>query len=42
VEGPHGGCLGTLKKGIIRVCNRVGQAHLRHLLLQGQSKKQWP
>jgi hypothetical protein len=45
VEGPHGGYLGTLKKSIIRECDRAGQAHLRHLLqglLQGQSKKQWP
>jgi hypothetical protein len=45
MEGPHGGCLGTLEKGIICECDQAGQAHFRHLLqglLQGQRKKQWP
>jgi hypothetical protein len=45
VEGPHGGCLGALEKGVIRECDRAGQAHFRHLLqglLQGQNRKQRP
>jgi hypothetical protein len=45
MEGPHGGCLGTLEKGIVRECDRAGQAHFRHLLqglLQGQSKEWRP
>jgi hypothetical protein len=25
VEGPHGGCLGALEKGVIRECDRAGQ-----------------